>query len=166
MQIHISPIDGIPIYQQIVNQIKYLVSSGRLEPDDELPPVRVLAEQLLINPNTVVRAYRELETSGIVYKRKGAGTYVSGKQSPLSDQERVRIVTDRADSLLVEARQMGYGLEEVVKVVRDRDQALSSGIGFRGSGRGSSLPPPLTEEMSPLSRNPVSDSEQEEVSHD
>ena len=61
MQIHISPTDGVPIYLQIVNQVKYLVSSGRLAAGEELPPIRTLAEKLLVNPNTVARAYRELE---------------------------------------------------------------------------------------------------------
>ena len=75
MQIHITTSDGVPIYLQIVNQVKYLVASGRLKAGDELPPIRVLADQLLVNPNTVARAYRELETAGIVEKRRTAGTY-------------------------------------------------------------------------------------------
>ena len=59
MQIHISPADGVPIYLQIVNQVKYLVSSGRLSAGEELPPIRTLAERLVVNPNTVARAYRD-----------------------------------------------------------------------------------------------------------
>ena len=66
MDIHISPHDGVPIYLQIVNQVKYLVASGRLAPGEELPAIRVLAERLLVNPNTVARAYRELEIAGVV----------------------------------------------------------------------------------------------------
>ena len=65
MQIHISTSDGVPIYLQIVNQVKFLVASGRLAAGEELPPIRGLAEQLLINPNTVARAYRDLEAAGI-----------------------------------------------------------------------------------------------------
>ena len=61
MRLHISLNDGVPIYIQIVNQIKYLMASGRLGPGDEVPAIRVLAEQLLINPNTVARAYRKLQ---------------------------------------------------------------------------------------------------------
>ena len=59
MQLHLSPRDGLPIYRQIVNQVKYLVAAGRLAPGEELPPIRTLAEQLVINPNTVARAYLE-----------------------------------------------------------------------------------------------------------
>ena len=124
MQLNISPIDGVPIYQQIVNQVKYLVAARRLEPDDELPPVRVLAEQLLINPNTVARAYRELQTAGLVYKRQGAGTYISDKGSPFAEHERLRILSERADALLAEARQMGFDLSRIIKLVRERDHAL------------------------------------------
>ena len=92
MQIHISQNDGVPIYLQIVQQVKYLVASGRLAPGEELPPIRVLAEQLLINPNTVARAYRELELAGIVSKRRTAGTYVSDAGSPLARRERLKDV--------------------------------------------------------------------------
>lgn len=126
MQIHISSTDGVPVYQQIVNQVKYLVASGRLVKDDELPAVRVLAEELLINPNTVARAYRELEVAGIVYKVHGSGTYVAGGVSPLARHEQLRILSQRADALIVEARQMGYGLEDVVGIVRAQDKALRS----------------------------------------
>src|SRR4026209_1087196 len=93
MQLHLSPHDGVPIYMQIVNQMKYLVASGRLESGEELPPIRTLAEQLLINPNTVARAYRELELAGVVTKRRTAGTYVSETTSPLARPARFEIVT-------------------------------------------------------------------------
>ena len=99
MQIHISPNDGVPIYLQIVNQVKYLVASGRLAPGEELPPIRVLAERLVVNPNTVARAYRELEAAGVVEKRRTAGTYVSDAGSPLALRERLKILTERVDAL-------------------------------------------------------------------
>src|SRR3982751_3629268 len=113
MQIHISPNDGVPIYWQIVSQVKYLVASGRLAPGEELPPIRVLAERLLINPNTVARAYRELEREGVVYKRRTAGTYVSDAGSPLSRRERLKLLTQRVDALLAEARQMNIDTDEI-----------------------------------------------------
>ena len=120
MQIRISPGDGAPVYQQIVNQVKYLVASGRLGPGDDLPPIRALAEQLLINPNTVARAYRELEQAGVVAKRQGSGTYVSNTGSPLALRERRRILAERADALLAEARSLGIPLEEVIKTLQQR----------------------------------------------
>jgi DNA-binding transcriptional regulator YhcF (GntR family) len=124
MHLHLSPNDGVPIYLQIVQQVRYLVAAGRLVPGEELPPIRVLAEQLRINPNTVARAYRELETAGVATKRRTAGTYVSDAGSPLARRERLRILTERTDALLAEARQLGFNLETVVALLRQRDQAL------------------------------------------
>src|SRR6516225_6310034 len=126
MQIHISPTDGVPIYLQIVNQVKYLVSSGRLSVGEELPPIRVLAEKLLINPNTVARAYRELEMAGVVVKRRTAGTFVSDAGSPLARRERMKILTERIDALLAEARQMNISIEEVVELLRERDRTMGN----------------------------------------
>jgi GntR family transcriptional regulator len=126
VQIHISSSDGVAIYLQIVNQIKYLVASGRLTPGGELPPIRVLAERLLINPNTVARAYRELEAAGIVEKRRTAGTYVSDQGSPLARRERVKILTERIDALLAEAGQMNIAFEDVVKLVEQRNAAMQT----------------------------------------
>ena len=125
MYIHLSPNDGVPIYLQIVNQVKHLVAAGRLKPGEELPPIRTLAEQLLINPNTVARAYRELELAGLVTKRRTAGTYVSDAGSPLARRERLRILTERIDALLAEARQLGVGSDELLDLVRQRDEALA-----------------------------------------
>ena len=124
MQIHISPSDGVAIYLQIVNQVKYLVASGRLQPGEELPPIRVLAEQLVINPNTVARAYRELEMAGVVEKRRTAGTYVSGAGSPLARRERVKILTERVDALLAEARQMGIDLDDLIRLIHQRHDVM------------------------------------------
>jgi GntR family transcriptional regulator len=124
VQIHVSPNDGVPIYVQIVNQIKYLIAAGRLNAGEELPPIRVLAERLIINPNTVARAYRELESKGIVEKRRTAGTYVSDQGSPLSRRERTKILTERVDALLAEARHMDIGVEEIVKLVQQRHAAM------------------------------------------
>lgn len=124
MQIHLSPSDGVPIYLQIASQVKYLVASGRLAPGDELPPIRQLAEQLLVNPNTVARAYRELEVAGVVTKRRTAGTYVSGRGSPLSERERRRLLAERVDALLAEADQMEFSLPEVIELLREREAAL------------------------------------------
>ena len=126
MQLHISSHDGVPIYLQIVNQVKYLVASGRLAPGEELPPIRTLAEQLLINPNTVARAYRELELAGVVTKRRTAGTYVSDTTSPLARRERLKIVSERVDALLAEARQMNIDVEDLIELIQERDEAMQT----------------------------------------
>ena len=121
MQIHIQAQGGVPIYLQVMQQIKYLVASGRLQPGDELPSIRTLAEQLIVNPNTIARAYRELETAGVVEKRRTAGTFVAEAGSPLARKERLRLLRQRVDQLLVEAFQMGFALDEVLKLVEQSE---------------------------------------------
>lgn len=124
MQIHVSTNDGNPIYLQIVNQVKYLIAAGRLEANAELPPIRVLAERLLINPNTVARAYRELETAGLVTKRGTAGTYVSPTRTLLAKQQRLKILAERIDALLAEAAQLDVAHDELLALVADRQRLL------------------------------------------
>ena len=120
MQLRISDRDGVPIYVQLIRQIKYLVSSGQLAADEQLPPVRKLAEQLLVNPNTVARAYRELENEGILTIRQGAGAFVADGGSPLARRERQRILTERIDMLLAEARQMKVDLDALIALILQR----------------------------------------------
>jgi GntR family transcriptional regulator len=120
MQLRINSSDGVPIYVQILNQVKHLVASGRLAPGEEIPPIRVLAEQLVVNPNTVARAYLELERAGVVTKRHGAGTYVSENRSPMAHREKIKVLTQRVDSLLVEARHLDVELDEVVELLHHR----------------------------------------------
>ena len=124
MQLRVSDRDGVPIYVQLVRQIKYLVSSGRLAAGEQLPPVRKLAEQLLINPNTVARAYRELESEGLVSSRQGAGVFVADGVSPLARREQQRLLTERIDVLLTEARQMKVDVETLIDMLRQRNTSF------------------------------------------
>ena len=124
MQLYIATGDGVPIYLQIANQVKHLVASQRLAPGDEIPSIRVLAHQLLVNPNTVARAYLELERAGVVVKRHGSGTYVSDQGSPLARKERLKILTERVDALLTEARHLEVAPEDLLKLIKDRLQSL------------------------------------------
>jgi DNA-binding transcriptional regulator YhcF (GntR family) len=128
MQIQISPSDGVPIYQQIVSQVRYLIAAGRLQPGEELPPIRVLAEQLTVNPNTVARAYLELEHAGIVTKRHGSGTYVSETRSPVPQREKTRILNKRVDALLAESRHLEVELNELIKLLRERDAMMKEAV--------------------------------------
>lgn len=124
VRIKISLQDGVPIYRQIVNQVKYLIASGQLCANEELLPIRTLAQQLTVTPNTVVKAYGELETEGLIVKRRGAGTFVAEYNSPLARKEQRRILTMRADSLLAEARQLKFTFEEVIELLEKRQAAL------------------------------------------
>ena len=118
MKLHINPKDGMPLYRQIMDQVKYLIAAGRLRPGDELPTVRGLAQDLLINPNTVGRAYRELEQAGILTTRQGAGTCVSEKGTPLSRGECERILTEKARLLVAESHHLGFTLNDIIELVR------------------------------------------------
>lgn len=124
MDITINLSDGVPIYRQIVNQVKYLVASGLLRPGEELPPIRTLALQLKVTPNTVVKAYGELEISGVIHKRQGSGTFVSDTRPQLAIRERRRVIEQRIDALLAEAHQLNFTAEEILKMVRDRKTAM------------------------------------------
>jgi GntR family transcriptional regulator len=126
VQIHISTQDGVPVYVQIINQVKYLVAAGRLAGGDELPSVRALAEQLVINPNTVARAYLELERTGLIVKKHGSGTYVSEESSPLARKEKMKILTQRADALLAEAHHLDVDLSEIIALLKERHLTLGS----------------------------------------
>lgn len=124
MQIHITSSDGVPIYIQIINQVKHLVASGRLSPGEEIPPIRTLAEMLVVNPNTVARAYLELGRAGIVTKRHGSGTYVAETRPTLSRRDKLKALTPRADALLVEAGQLDIALDEVMALLQERSEII------------------------------------------
>ena len=120
MQLHITPGDGAPIYRQIIDQVKNLVAAGRLKPGDEMPPIRGLAQQLIINPNTVARAYRELEAQGVLVSRQGSGTVVADGGSPLARGERMRLLTAQVDKLLTEARHLDFDIDAVMELIEKR----------------------------------------------
>jgi len=125
VDITINLTDGVPIYRQIVNQVKYLVASGLLQPGEELPPIRTLALQLKVTPNTIVKAYGDLEISGVVHKRRGSGTFVSeGRPQPVALRERRRLIEQRIDGLLAEAHQLNFTADEILRMVRERRAAM------------------------------------------
>ncbi|MDT7688630.1 MAG: GntR family transcriptional regulator [Acidobacteriota bacterium] len=110
MFIKVDPSNDVPIFRQIVQQIKTAVAMGRLEPEDPLPSVRQLAVELAVNPNTVARAYLDLEIEGVIYKRQGAGTFVSGRGVEMSKNERRRVLRELLEKALVEG--LNLGMEE------------------------------------------------------
>ncbi len=117
----------MPIYRQIVSQIKYKVASGGLKEGDELPAIRALAEQLLVTPNTIVKAYGQLEAEGVVVKRHGSGTFIADNQSRLAKRERTKILSARVDALLSESRLLGFSFEEVKALLEKVNAELDAG---------------------------------------
>lgn len=124
MHIELSVRDGVPIYRQVFNQIRYQIIAGQMQVGDELPPIRVLAEQLSITPNTVVKAYDALEAEGLVVKRQGSGTFVADLMSPLKKSEQRKLIIQRADALLTEAKQLGFSYEELLELLCKRQAQL------------------------------------------
>ncbi|MFC1526297.1 GntR family transcriptional regulator, partial [Candidatus Latescibacterota bacterium] len=113
LHIRLDPSRVTPIYVQIMDQVRYHVARGTLQPEDELPSVRSLSGEHLINPNTVVRAYQELEREGLVYKKRGRGTYVSPRAATMVASERRRIVAEGLSAAVREARELGLSAAEV-----------------------------------------------------
>jgi GntR family transcriptional regulator len=102
-----------PIYQQVVEQLQRRVAQGTLAPGDPVPSVRQLALDLTINPNTVARAYLELEYQGILHKRPGQGTYISPDAPAAARKEGARMVTSLLDRAVSEAVLFGIGRDEL-----------------------------------------------------
>ena len=103
MYLQIDTSSSIPIFIQIVNQMKYSVAMGAYRADDRLPSVRELAVELRLNPNTIARAYRELDREGIVYKQRGRGVFVSAEAAAICRRERKRIINERLSDAINEA---------------------------------------------------------------
>src|SRR6266850_8598903 len=105
---------GVPVYRQIIDQILGGVSTGSLKPGDQLPTVRQLAVDLAINPNTVVRAYRELEIREVLTTQQGTGTFVTDKKPRTNEIERQRRISQLAGELLARAGAEGITLQELL----------------------------------------------------
>ncbi|WP_168566832.1 GntR family transcriptional regulator [Crateriforma spongiae] len=125
MQIHVRS-DSTPIYQQIVDQVRHRIVAGLLKPGEEMPTIRGLAQSLRVNPNTIQRAYRELENEGLVEKRRTRGTFVSESPTRQGVRERRRLLIPHVDHLLVRAEGLGIDFDELVDLLDKRRQKILS----------------------------------------
>ncbi len=105
---------GVPFYRQIIDQVKSAMATGRLAPGNRLPTVRQLAVDLSINPNTVSRAYTELELTGLVATQMGSGTFISNKKVEQDEVERQRLLDQVCIELLSRASSHGFTLDDVL----------------------------------------------------
>lgn len=119
MLISLDPQDTRPIYVQIVDEVRRALVLGTLGPDDPLPSVRDLAVRLRVNPNTVSQAYRDLERQGMVYVRRGQGTYASPARA--DGVERRALAEGVAQRALSDARRNGLATDELIEAIRDYD---------------------------------------------
>lgn len=127
----VRPDAGEPIYVQLMRQIKHAVATGALAGGTQLPSVRQLAGELVINPNTVVRAYRELEELGLLEAVAGRGWFVSYGAPRLREEERSQRLHEFIEQLWAEGRALGYATEELADIVaealRERAEAEREG---------------------------------------
>ena len=117
MQVSIDPGDARPIYVQIMDEIRRAVVLGTLRPEDPLPSVRQLAVDLRVNPNTVAQAYRELERAGVVYVRRGQGSFVA--QVDADEDDRRALAHGVAERALLEAHRNGLDVEDLIDAIRE-----------------------------------------------
>jgi GntR family transcriptional regulator len=108
-----NPSSGVPIYLQLMEQVKHAVETGLLKAGDQLPGIRRVAEDLVINPNTVAKAYRELEHQGVLELRQGAGAFIAEGATATAQTERVRAGQSLMTEAVVKLREAGLGEDEI-----------------------------------------------------
>ena len=116
----LSPASDVPLFRQITQQIHRAVAVGKMQVGEQLPAVRTLAEELVINPNTVARSYQELIREGILESRSGRGVFVAERRQVFSDEERDRRLQHAAEQLCHEAILLGTGLPEIHSVLESK----------------------------------------------
>ncbi|MGB2985096.1 MAG: GntR family transcriptional regulator [Phycisphaerae bacterium] len=120
MRLTIDSRSGVPYYRQIIDQVQFAIADGRLACGDQLPTVRQLSVDLKINPNTVARAYHELEIKGVVNTQMGTGTFIGNEKVEISELERKRMLGQVCTELLSRASAYGFTLAEVIGALRER----------------------------------------------
>lgn len=135
----LDPSNGVPIYRQIIQQIEYAILSGRMRPGDRLPTIRSLAVELKTNPNTIAKAYGELEIRGILVTQVGSGTYVSDKKPAAEDGSLDRKIGEVLGRFIQEMRNLGVDRRELIKLVENYKEPDAE-----NSGRGYSIRRPAT----------------------
>ncbi len=126
LHFQIDPRSGLPVYRQLMDQIKYYVASGGLKSGDQLPSIRDLAVRAAVNPTTVVKCYTELQHDGVVEMKHGKGAFVAAASNELSDAERRKILGQLAQRMVIDAKQLGAGRDLVEQVIREAWDQLPS----------------------------------------
>jgi len=127
-----NPASGVPIYLQLMEQVKHAIETGALRPGEQLPGIRPLAEELVINANTVAKAYRELEHEGVIELRHGAGAFVSASARPKKETEKLRAGQSIVADAIRRLRERGVTDEEVRRLF----EAELAGVVTTGAHRG------------------------------
>ena len=125
MLLHVNAASGVPIYAQIETQVKNLIAAGALKKGQGLPSVRKLAVELGVNPNTVARAYQELEREGVIGTVPGGGTYVASHTPRFLKSEKLRRLQPYAHQIAVEGTQLGLSEKEIMETVQEELENLA-----------------------------------------
>jgi GntR family transcriptional regulator len=123
----------VPLYEQVKAEIRRLAALGAVKPHDPLPSIRELAAEILVNPNTVARAYRELEQEGLIYTQKGRGSFLTARKVQDVDRDRGVHLIRKMDEAVREIKKFGLGQAEVRKLFED-SLRRSEEKGHRGGG--------------------------------
>ena len=115
---------GTPIFRQIVDQVRLAAATGRLAAGHPLPSVRALAEQLLINPNTVAKAYGELARERVIETQQGRGVFIAAQRQMYTKTERLRRLAPLLDAVAVEGLSLGFSADELVEAMRQKLASL------------------------------------------
>lgn len=124
LHFHIDPSSGLPVYRQIMDQIKYYIASGALSSGEQLPSIRELAQTLTVNPTTIVKAYNELVHEQVIQLIHGKGAFISQNVTPLSLEEREQALRRIAKQLAVEAAQMRTPHHRILQIVEEELHAI------------------------------------------
>ena len=127
-----NPSSGVPIYLQLMEQVKHAIETGALRPGEQLPGIRPVAEELVMNPNTVAKAYRELEHEGVIELRHGAGAFVSGNAGTKKLTDKVRAGQAIVAAAVEKLRARGVTDEEIRRLF----EAQLAGLTTRGASGG------------------------------
>jgi GntR family transcriptional regulator len=122
MRIAIDTKSGVPFYRQIIEQVKFAIAQGDLQRGEQLPTIRQLSVDLSINPNTVIRAYRQLEIEGMLETQQGSGTFVSTRRPDINRLERRRMLDQILTDMLARASSYGFTLDDVYNGLRLRKE--------------------------------------------
>lgn len=122
-----------PIYRQLIDQVRRGVAQGGLRPGEKLPSVRQMSRELVVNPNTVARAYTELERDGTLITQRGRGVFVAEIQTNLTKKARRKLLGEQLELLMVEAVHLGFTADELLAMVHDRIDKFA--FGAEGGGK-------------------------------
>jgi len=139
LHFQIDPHSGIPIYRQIMDQIRYYIASKTLMDGDQLPSIREMSQSLTVNPTTIVKAYNELAHEKALELRHGKGAFVLEGASTLSDASRTEAIRKSAQRLVVEATQLGAELEETLEILASEWEQTRGTFGAASSFKESRL---------------------------